>query len=414
MMSTAENLRVLLGVTGGIAAYKSPDIVRRLVDRGVEVQVVMTHSAERLVSPTVFQGVSGRAVRVDLWDEQAEAAMGHIELARWADRILIAPATAHVMAQLAAGAADSLLTTLCLASTAPVFLAPAMNQAMWRHPATRANHARLIERGVRFIGPAEGEQACGDVGPGRMVEPASIVAALLDSQITRAGVLAGQRVLITAGPTREPIDPVRFVSNRSSGKMGFAVAQAAAAAGARVTLVAGPVNLPTPADVERVDVETVAEMREAALERAGQADIYVGAAAISDYRPEQVAAHKIKKRSETLSLDMVKSPDVLAEVAALPNGPFTVGFAAETQNLEDNARAKLEGKNLDMIVANLVGENLGFDCDHNSAVVLWRDGKEVLPGMAKTDLAGRIVALIASRYRAVTNAPTPLRQPSAS
>ena len=242
-MSTADNPRVLLGVTGGIAAYKSPDIVRRLLDRGAEVQVVMTPSAERLVSPTVFQAVSGRSVRGELWDEQAEAAMGHIELARWADRILIAPATAHLMAQLATGAGGQPPDTLCLASDAPVFLAPAMNQAMWRHPAVRANHALLLERGVRFIGPADGEQACGDVGPGRMVEPDSIVAAVLDAIGVKAGPLAGSRVLITAGPTREPIDPVRFVSNRSSGKMGFAVAQAAAAAGAQVTLVAGPVSL---------------------------------------------------------------------------------------------------------------------------------------------------------------------------
>lgn len=413
-MSTADHPRVLLGVTGGIAAYKSPDIVRRLLDRGADVQVVMTHSAERLVSPTVFQAVSGRAVRGELWDEQAEAAMGHIELARWADRILIAPATAHVMAELAAGSAGNLLTTLCLASDAPVFLAPAMNQAMWRHPAVRANHALLLERGVRFIGPAAGEQACGDIGPGRMVEPESIVAAVLEAAGVKAGPLAGSRVLITAGPTREPIDPVRFVSNRSSGKMGFAVAEAAAAAGAQVTLVAGPVSQATPRGVERIDVETAAEMREATLARAGQIDIYIGAAAISDYRPEQVAAHKIKKHSDTLSLDMIKSPDVLAEVAALPARPFTVGFAAETQQLEAHARAKLEGKGLNMIVANLVGEKLGFDCDHNSALMLWADGKQSLPEMSKADLAARIVALIASHYLAVTKAPTPLRQPSAS
>ena len=413
-MSTADNPRVLLGVTGGIAAYKSPDIVRRLLDRGADVQVVMTSSAERLVSPTVFQAVSNRPVRGDLWDEQAEAAMGHIELARWADLILIAPATAHLMSQLACGAAGNLLTTLCLASEAPVFLAPAMNQAMWRHSAVRANHALLLERGVRFIGPADGEQACGDIGPGRMVEPESIVAALLDGVGAKAGPLSGAHVLITAGPTREPIDPVRFVSNRSSGKMGFAVAQAAAAAGARVTLVAGPVSLATPRGVDRVDVETAAEMRSATLQRAAKADIYIGAAAISDYRPKHVADHKIKKKTDTLSVDMIKSPDVLAEVAALPGRPFTVGFAAETQNLEAHARAKLEGKSLDMIVANLVGEKLGFDCDQNSALVLWIDGKQSLPEMSKADLAGRLVALITNRYLAVTKAPTPLRQPTAS
>jgi phosphopantothenoylcysteine decarboxylase/phosphopantothenate--cysteine ligase len=358
--------------------------------------------------------VSGRSVRGELWDEQAEAAMGHIELARWADRILIAPATAHVMSELATGAAGNLLTTLCLASDAPVFLAPAMNQAMWRHPAVRANHALLLERGVRFIGPADGDQACGDVGPGRMVEPESIAAALLDGLGVKVGPLAGATVLITAGPTREPIDPVRFVSNRSSGKMGFAVAHAAAAAGARVVLVAGPVSLPTPKGVERIDVETAADMRNATLERAAKADIYIGAAAISDYRPEQVADHKIKKKTDTLSVDMVKSPDVLAEVSALPGRPFTVGFAAETQKLETHARAKLEGKSLDMIVANLVGANLGFDCDQNSALVLWGDGKQSLPEMSKAELAQRIVALIATRYLAVTKAPTPLRQPTAS
>jgi phosphopantothenoylcysteine decarboxylase/phosphopantothenate--cysteine ligase len=410
-MATENTIRVLLGVTGGIAAYKSPDLVRRLRERGADVRVVVTPSAARLVSPTVFQAVSGQPVRGELWDAQAEAAMGHIELARWADLILIAPATANVMAELAAGTAGSLLTTLCLASDAPLWLAPAMNQAMWAHAATQANRATLEERGARFIGPSSGEQACGDSGPGRMVEPEEIAAAVLQAGQSGSGVLAGLQVLVTAGPTREPIDPVRFVSNRSSGKMGFAVAAAAAAAGARVTLVAGPVTLATPPGVERIDVETAGEMYEATLARASAADIYIGAAAISDYRPEQVEAQKIKKRTDTLSLEMIKSPDVLATVSALPARPFTVGFAAETERLEEHARTKLMAKNLDMIIANLVGCGIGFDCDDNSAVVLWRGGREALPNMSKASLARELIELIAARYGAASSAA---RQPSAS
>jgi len=415
-LGALDNQRVLLGVTGGIAAYKSPDLVRRLQDAGAEVRVVMTPSATRLVAPTVFQAVSGHPVRAELWDEAAEAAMGHIELARWATIVLIAPATAHLMSQLAAGAAGNLLTTLCLATSAPVVLAPAMNQAMWRHAATQANRATLEARGVRFIGPASGSQACGDVGPGRMVEPADIAAALAGPPGgALAGLLKDQlrglRVLVTAGPTREPIDPVRFVSNRSSGKMGFAVARAAVEAGAEVTLVAGPVHLPTPAGVRRIDVETAAEMFAATVDRIEGADIYIGAAAISDYRPEP-APQKIKKRADRLVLDMVKSPDLLATIAARPGAPFTVGFAAETERLEEFARQKLEGKRLDMIVANQVGAKLGFDEDENSVLILWRDGQESLGRMAKCDLARRIVATIAARHAAAgrTNV-TPLRRP---
>ena len=397
--------RVVLGVTGGIAAYKSPDLVRRLQDAGADVRVVMTPSATRLVAPTVFQAVSGHPVRSELWDDAAEAAMGHIELARWADLVLIAPATAHLMYLLASGSAGNLLTTICLATSARVVLAPAMNQAMWRHAATQANRATLESRGVRCIGPASGNQACGDVGPGRMVEPMDIVAELSERP---AGDLAallqdqlkGRRVLVTAGPTREAIDPVRFVSNRSSGKMGFAVARAAVEAGAEVTLVAGPVYLPTPAGVRRVDVETAAEMCAATLERIAAVDIYIGAAAISDYRPEP-AAQKIKKHAERLTLDMAKSPDLLATIAARPGAPFTVGFAAETERLEEYARQKLEGKQLDMIVANQVGAKLGFDEDHNSVLILWRDGQESLCRMAKCDLARRIVATVAARFAAV-------------
>jgi len=391
----------VLGVTGGIAAYKSPDLVRRLQEAGADVRVVMTPSATRLVAPTVFQAVSGHPVRSELWDDAAEAAMGHIELARWADLVLIAPATAHLMAQLAGGSAGNLLTTLCLATAAPLVLAPAMNQAMWRHAATQANRATLESRGVRCIGPASGSQACGDVGPGRMVEPTDIVAILSELPAGDfAGLLKGSRVLVTAGPTREAIDPVRFVSNRSSGKMGFAVARAAVEAGAEVTVVAGPVNLPTPVGVRRVDVETAAEMFAATIERIADVDIYIGAAAISDYRPEP-AAHKIKKRTDRLTLDMVKSPDLLATIAARPGAPFTVGFAAETERLEEYARQKLDRKRLDMIVANQVGAKLGFDEDDNSVLILWRDGQEALCRMPKCDLARRIIATVAARFTAV-------------
>lgn len=419
-LGALDNQRVLLGVTGGIAAYKSPDLVRRLQDAGAEVRVVMTPSATRLVAPTVFQAVSGHPVRSELWDEAAEAAMGHIELARWATVVLIAPATAHLLSQLATGSAGNLLTTLCLATSAPVVLAPAMNQAMWRHAATQANRLTLEARGVRFIGPASGSQACGDVGPGRMVEPADIVSALLappagdDASPLKDLIrnrLQGLRVLVTAGPTREPIDPVRFVSNRSSGKMGFAVARAALEAGAEVTLVAGPVNLPTPAGARRVDVEAAAEMFAATMDRIADVDIYIGAAAISDYRPEP-AAQKIKKRADRLTLDMVKSPDLLATIAARSGGPFTVGFAAETERVEEYARQKLEGKRLDMIVANQVGAKLGFDEDENSVLILWRDGQEAFGRMAKCDLARCIIATVAERYAAArsTNV-TPLRRP---
>ena len=414
-MSNLPYTRILLGVTGGIAAYKSPDLVRRLREQGAEVQVVMTPNAEKMVSSTIFQAVSGREVRGDLWDEAAEAAMGHIELARWADLILVAPATANTMSQLATGTATSLLTTLCLATEAPLVVVPAMNQAMWRHPATQHNRDTLVQRGVRFIGPAVGEQACGDVGPGRMVEPDDIVSELCASQSrTEVARLDGVTVVVTAGPTREPIDPVRYVSNRSSGKMGFAMAAAAATAGARVTLVAGPVNLPTPPGVNRLDVETADEMHEVALASAAAADIYIGAAAISDYRPQQVQQQKIKKKSSTLNLELVRSKDVLAEIAALKSAPFTVGFAAETEKLEEHARGKLLAKKLDMIVGNLVGKDLCFERDDNSALVLWQGGSEEIPRMAKTELGHKLIGLIAGRYHQVANAPTPIRRPTAS
>lgn len=419
-MTDLQGKNILLGVTGGIAAYKSPDLVRRLREQGADVQVVMTASAEHLVSTTVFQAVSDRPVRNDLWDDEAEQAMGHIELARWADLILIAPATANIMSQLSAGTATGLLTTLCLASDATLVLAPAMNQAMWRHPATQDNMQTLMKRGVKFIGPAEGDQACGDQGPGRMSEPTQIVSELVasvfanhaKSKLTRA--LKGVHVVITAGPTREPIDPVRFISNRSSGKMGFAVAQAAAEAGARVTLIAGPVNLTTPANVERIDVESAAQMYAATMGKVTSADIYIGAAAISDYRPEKISKQKIKKKSPTLSIDLVKSPDLLADIAALSERPFTVGFAAETERLEEHARGKMEKKKLDMIVANLVADGLCFDQDDNSVLVIWENDSKAIPRMAKIEVAHKIIDRVASRFHQVRNAPTPIRRPTAS
>ncbi len=403
-MATTERAtapRVLLGVTGGIAAYKAPELVRRLVERGCEVQVVMTRSAREFVGPLTFQAVSGRRVRDDLYDQAAEAAMGHIELARWADVVVVAPATAHFMATLAAGLAPDLLSTLCLATTAPLVLAPAMNQAMWANAAVQANRATLEGRGVRVLGPATGDQACGETGPGRMLEPAEIAAALLDvSGRLAARPFAGLKVVMTAGPTREPIDPVRYVTNRSSGKMGFAVAAAAREAGAEVVLVTGPVALPTPAAVRRIDVETAEEMYRTVHDEIAGADIFIGCAAVSDYRPRAAAEQKIKRSAAELDLKLVRSPDTLASVAALPRAPFTVGFAAETNDVATHARDKLERKRIDMIAANRVGKDCGFDRETNALTVYWPDGEQALGEGSKPLLARRLVDLIAERYRA--------------
>jgi len=390
-----QGKHILLGVTGGIAAYKSPDLVRRLRERGAEVQVVMTAAAREFVTATTFQAVSGRTVRSDLWDAAAEAAMGHIELARWADVVLIAPASADFLARLATGQADDLLATLCLATAAPLAVAPAMNHLMWANAASRANMATLAERGVHVFGPAAGDQACGEVGPGRMLEPSDIAARVEALLAPAGGTLAGQRVLITAGPTRERIDPVRFISNRSSGKMGFAVAQAAREAGATVVLVAGPVSLPTPAGVTRIDVESAADMLAAVLRELPGTDLFISTAAVADYRPARAAEHKIKKTSDTLDIAMERTDDVLATVAARPKRPFVVGFAAETQAIEQNARAKLMKKNLDMIAANEVGHDKAFDCEDNELVVLGRNARHDLPRANKLTLARGLVALIA-------------------
>lgn len=399
-MSLAQR-RILLGVSGGIAAYKSCELVRRLRDLGAEVRVVMTESATHFVGPATFQALSGQPVRTSLWDAQAEAAMGHIELARWAERILVAPASADAIARLAHGHADDLLATLCLASAAPLYLAPAMNQQMWAHPAVQANLATLRARGVHVLGPAAGEQACGDVGSGRMLEPHELRDALVAS--FGDGALAGMSVVVSAGPTFEDIDPVRFIGNRSSGKMGFAVAQAAAEAGARVTLVAGPVSLPTPAGVvARVDVRSAAQMQAAVLDACAQADIYVAAAAVGDYRPAQVAERKLKKQAGAdLVLQLAENPDILASLSARPRHPFLVGFAAETHDVADYARGKLERKGLDMIAANQVGGGLGFETADNALTLYWAGGEAELPRTGKTELARQLVAQVAARYRAV-------------
>jgi phosphopantothenoylcysteine decarboxylase / phosphopantothenate---cysteine ligase len=389
---------ILLGVTGGIAAYKSPDLVRRLRERGAEVQVVMTEAARQFVTPTTFQAVSGRPVRTDLWDAAAEAAMGHIELARWAHLVLIAPASADFLARIAAGLADDLLATLCLATEAPIAAAPAMNHIMWANAATRANVATLAARGVRLLGPAEGDQACGEIGEGRMLEPLELADRL--QALLGGGALAGRRVLVSAGPTRERIDPVRFISNRSSGKMGFAVAQAAREAGASVVLVAGPVSLPTPAGVTRIDVESAADMLAAVLREVAGTDVFISTAAVADYRPTRAAEQKIKKTSDTLDLSMERTADVLATVAARPERPFVVGFAAETQAVEQNARTKLMKKNLDMIVGNEVGHDKAFDCDDNELIVLSRSARHELGRADKLTLARGLVTLIARELEA--------------
>ncbi len=393
-----QGWRILLGVSGGIAAYKAVELVRRLRDAGAEVRVVMTENAARFVTALTFQAVSGYPVRSSLWDEMAEAAMGHIELARWAEVILIAPTSADTLAKLACGRADDLLSTLCLASAAPLILAPAMNQQMWAHPATQENLARLKARGTRFLGPESGSQACGDFGPGRLMEPEAIVAGLAASRGAR--LLEGIRVLVSAGPTYEDIDPVRFIGNRSSGRMGFAVAQAAASQGAEVTLVAGPVSLLTPPGVaRRHDVRSSGEMHAAVMEHVKGNDIFIAAAAVSDYRPDAIAAHKLKKTADTLQINLNRSPDILTDVGALPNRPFLVGFAAETQSVEEYARAKLEAKKLDMIAANQVGDGIGFDAQVNALSVLWPGGAERLSTAPKLELAQGLVDLIARHYR---------------
>ena len=402
-------MNIVLGISGGIAAYKTPELVRRLRERGADVQIVMTASAEEFVTQTSLQAVSGRPIRSNLWDKEAEASMSHIELARWADLVLIAPATAEIMARLAGGGAPDLLTTLCLATEAPIAIAPAMNRVMWANPAVQANRKTLEERGMRILGPGTGSQACGETGAGRMLEPDAIADAVCRPEFAGAvadGILAGRTVLVTAGPTREPIDPVRYITNRSSGKMGYAIAAAAHALGAKVTVISGPVSLPDPRGTEVVQVETAAEMHAATHERIADADIFVAAAAVSDYRPAEMSAQKIKKTTDTMTLELVRSPDILASVTALDGAPFTVGFAAETENVRDYALGKLAGKKLDMIVANRVGSDCGFDVDDNAAEILWDGGKKAFEKMPKTELAAALMDVVAARLFETRGAET--------
>lgn len=397
-MNNLEKKRVLLAITGGIAAYKSAELVRRLRARDAEVRVVMTHAASAFIGPLTLQALSGHPVHTELLDPGTESIMGHIELARWCDVVFIAPASAHCLAKLAHGLADDLLTTLCLATKAPIAVAPAMNQAMWLAEATQANCRTLEQRGVRFYGPGMGDQACGEVGPGRMLEPNELIERLAT---IFGGALQSLRILITAGPTREAIDPVRYISNRSSGKMGYALARAAREAGATVTLVSGPVPLAPPAGVSLIKVESAEEMYKAVMDRADACDIFIAAAAVADYRPDSSAAQKLKKSREALSLSLQPTPDILAQVAALAKAPFTVGFAAETEDLARHAQEKLRIKSLDMIAANDVSvPGLGFDSDENVLQVFWKGGGIEFPRAPKEQLARQLVDLIAQRYHA--------------
>lgn len=404
-MENVRNKRVILAVTGGIAAYKTPEIVRRLKDYGVDVRVVMTAGAKAFITPLTMQAVSGLPVHDELLDPTAEAGMGHIELAKWADVVVIAPATASVMAKIAHGHADDLLGTICLATAAPVALVPAMNQQMWAATPTARNLDQLIADGKLIWGPGEGSQACGDVGAGRMLEPTEIVARIVTHlAVSGAQRLRGKRVMITAGPTREALDPVRYITNHSSGKMGYALAQAASLAGAEVTLVSGPVSLPTPANVKRIDVQSALEMQTAVDADIASQDIFIACAAVADYRAQKVAPQKIKKQGESddaLSLDLIKNPDILASVAKRKDKPFTCGFAAETHDVADYALSKLERKGLDMIAANDVSkQGQGFNSDDNHIELFWRDkasaakpkvGHADLGVASKQVLAGRIL-----------------------
>ncbi|SUP91896.1 phosphopantothenoylcysteine synthase/decarboxylase [Vibrio owensii] len=392
-MQTLAGKKILLGISGGIAAYKCAELTRRLIERGAQVQVVMTKAAKEFITPLTMQAVSGRPVSDSLLDPAAEASMGHIELAKWADLVLLAPATADLIARMSAGMGNDLLTTLVLATDSPVAVSPAMNQQMYRNVATQENIATLARRGMHIWGPAAGEQACGDVGPGRMLEPMQLVH--LCEQFFQPKLLAGKSVLITAGPTREAIDPVRYISNHSSGKMGFALANAAAQLGAKVTLVCGPVSLNTPAGVERINVASAQEMHDAVMAHAPSHDAFISCAAVADYRPENVASQKLKKteNNDQMTINMVKNPDIVATVANMTEQrPFTVGFAAETNDVETYARGKLVKKNLDMICANDVSvEGQGFNSNDNAITLFWPEGEQALALESKEALSFRIL-----------------------
>lgn len=396
-MSSLANKHILLGVTGGIAAYKSADLIRRLQDLGATVRVIMTSAAQEFITPLTLQALSGNPVHTDLLDPAAEAAMGHIELARWADLVLIAPASADFMARLAQGKGDDLLTTVCLATSSAIALAPAMNQGMWRNQATQANLQTVQARGIAVFGPAEGIQACGDMGPGRMLEPIDIAVAA--AQLFQMGSLAGCKVVITAGPTREAIDPVRYLSNYSSGKMGYALAQAAVEAGAQTVLISGPTNLTAPPRVTLVAVVSAEEMYQASLKHAQACDIFIAAAAVADYRPASLAPQKLKKTSaDELLLTLVKNPDIVASVAALEPKPFTVGFAAESENLIAYARTKLIEKNLDWVIANNIAEpGIGFNSEDNAVTLIDHNSEQKLTQRSKQQLARDLIARLATK-----------------
>lgn len=401
---TLHNRRILLGITGGIAAYKGAELTRRLQDQGADVRVIMTRSATEFITPLTMQALSKHPVHLDLHNPDTESVMGHIELARWADLVLIAPASANFLARLAHGHGDDLLTAVCLAAECPVAIAPAMNQAMWAKSPTQKNRALLVERGIHFLGPDSGIQACGEVGAGRLLDIEALLIGA--SNLFASGRLQGKTVLITAGPTREAIDPVRFISNHSSGKQGYALASAAVDAGARVILVSGPTALTAPERVDLVKVTSAQDMHEAVQARLPETDIMIGVAAVSDYRPRMVETQKIKKGQcgeRTLTLELVENPDIIAEAAKHPNAPFTVGFAAETENLEDYAKRKLLEKNLAMIVANNVANSqIGFNSDANATTIFWAGGEINIPMMSKRALSERLISIIADRIEAAS------------
>jgi len=404
MKTSLHNKNILLGVCGGIAAYKSADLVRRLQDAGADVRVILTAGAMEFITPLTFQALSGHPVHTDLLDVEAEAGMGHIELARWADLILIAPATANSIARIASGRADDLLSAVCLANNSKIAIAPAMNHVMWASTATQQNIKQLQQSDVDVFGPASGIQACGEVGEGRLLEVTEIVSAC--EQLFKPGLLQGVNIMITAGPTFEPIDPVRFIGNRSSGQMGFAIAQAALEQGASVTLVAGPVHLATPEHCKRIDVETALQMHQAVLDNIASQNIFIATAAVADYRPTSAQSQKIKKTGDELTISLTPNPDILKQVAALDKPPFTLGFAAETQNVKDYALQKLKNKNLNMIAANKVAhsndnedqQDTGFNSAYNALQILWNGGEATLERCRKTQLARQLLTLLAKRY----------------
>jgi phosphopantothenoylcysteine decarboxylase/phosphopantothenate--cysteine ligase len=406
MNNALANRQILLGITGGIAAYKAAELLRRLQDCGADVRVVMTPAATEFITPLTLQALSGHPVHTALLDPEAESGMGHIELARWADLVVVAPASADFMARLVQGLGNDLLSAVCLATSARICLAPAMNQAMWSNPATRTNAEILQQRGITLWGPADGLQACGDIGPGRMLEVDDLVAEIAGQFDT--GLLAGKRVLITAGPTREAIDPVRYISNHSSGKMGFALARACADAGAITTLIAGPVALPSPPRVKRIDVVSAQDMFDEVMARVNAVDIVIAAAAVADYRAEQVAPGKIKKTgADTMNLALVKTPDIIASIASIEAGPFTVGFAAETESVEQFARDKMLRKKLDMIIANDVSRtDIGFGSEDNAVMVFWPAGAAEYQKMSKAQLSEKLVEklseLVSEKLKQVT------------